>query len=103
MAARSRGRSLGRRDVPGRSAAENPTCYPDPKMKTDTTPEAAHAQTLAHRRIGGARRLEIACQMSAFVRALAYERIREKMQDSTDQDVRHQLILELYGIRIGPK
>ena len=70
-------------------------------MKSDTSPEAARVHTEVYRRLGAGQRLEIACQLSEFVRALCYERIRKNNPALDDLGARRQLIWELYGIRIG--
>jgi hypothetical protein len=70
-------------------------------MTSDTSPEAARVQSEVYRRLGAGKRLEIACQLSEFVRALSDARIRKKNPNLDDLGARRQLIWELYGIRIG--
>jgi hypothetical protein len=70
-------------------------------MNSDTSPEAARVQVEVYRRLTAEQKLEIACQLSAFVRALSYERIRKKDPHLDDLGARRQLIWELYGIRVG--
>jgi hypothetical protein len=70
-------------------------------MTSDTSPEAARVQTEVYRRLGEGRRFELACELSEFVRALCYERIRKENPTLDDLGARRQLVWELYGIRIG--
>ena len=68
-------------------------------MPFDTSAEAARIQAEVQRRLGGARRLEIACEMSDAIRALASARIRAKHPGLNDAEIRDQLTWELYGVR----
>ncbi len=68
-------------------------------MNLDTSSEAARVQTEIHRRLGAARRLEIACEISESVRQLACVRIRSKHPEFDETAIRDQLIWELYGVR----
>jgi hypothetical protein len=67
----------------------------------DTSIEAARIQALVHRRMGGARKLLMACQMSDAVRAMATARIRARHPELNERDIRDELIWELYGVRRG--
>jgi hypothetical protein len=69
-------------------------------MSSDTSPEAARVQAEVHRRLTAAQKLEIACQLSAFVRAFLYERIRDKNPNLDHRGVIRELIWQLYGIRV---
>ena len=73
------------------------TCYR--LAVNDTSSEAARVQALVHRRMGGPRKLLMACQMSDAVRALASARIRSRNPELNEREVRDELIWELYGIR----
>ena len=65
----------------------------------DTLPEALHVQTLAQRRLGGARRFRLACQMSQTVRDMARARIAAKHPEMDEAGIRDELLRELYGFR----
>lgn len=69
-------------------------------MHTDTSPEAARIQAEVWRRMTPARRLEIAFELSAFVRELARQRIARRHPDWGEAELRDALIWELYGIRV---
>lgn len=73
------------------------TCYS--AGVNDTSSEAALVQALVHRRMGGARKLLMACQMSDAVRAMACARIRSRHPELSERDIRDELIWELYGVR----
>lgn len=68
-------------------------------MPLDTSVEAAGVQTEIHRKLGGPRRLELACQLSETVRELARARIRSKHPEFDDSAVHDWLTWELYGVR----
>jgi hypothetical protein len=65
----------------------------------DTTAEAAEVLAGVHRRMSGALKIIIACQMSDSVRDVARARIRGSMPHLDEASVREQLIWELYGVR----
>ena len=65
----------------------------------DTHSDALHAQTLAQRRLGGARRFRLACQMSRTVREMARARIAAKHPEWDGAAIRDELLRELYGFR----
>ncbi len=65
----------------------------------DTTPEAREVQTAVYRRMGGARRVEIALELSELVRDLARARIRQQHPAFDDRAVEDELLWELYGFR----
>ncbi len=65
----------------------------------DTTPEAREVQTAVYRRMGGARRVEIAFELSELVRDLARARIRKQHPSFDDRAVEDELLWELYGFR----
>ncbi len=65
----------------------------------DTTPEARKVQTAVYRRLGGARRVEIAFELSELVRDLARARIRRQHPLFDDRAVEDELLWELYGFR----
>jgi hypothetical protein len=68
-------------------------------MPLDTSAEAAQIQTEIRRALGGAGRLELACQMSESVRELARARIRSKHPEFDESASRNWLTWELYGVR----
>lgn len=68
-------------------------------MLSDTSLEARQIQTTVHRKLGGPRRLELACRISDMVRELARVRIRAKHPEFDETEVREWLIWELYGVR----
>jgi hypothetical protein len=57
------------------------------------------AQAEVHRRLGGPRKILIACQMSDSVREMARARIRAQHPDFDETAVRDELTWELYGFR----
>ncbi len=65
----------------------------------DTTPEAREVQTEVYRRMGGARRVKIAFELSELVRDLARARIRRRRPAFDDRAVEDELLWELYGFR----
>lgn len=65
----------------------------------DTTPEAQEVQTAIYRRMGGARRVEIAFELSELVRDLARARIRRQHPTFDDRAVEDELLWELYEFR----
>ena len=72
-------------------------CYP--AGVNDTSSEAARIQALVHRRMGGPRKVLMACQMSDAVRAMACARIRSRRPELDERGIRDELIWELYGVR----
>jgi hypothetical protein len=72
-------------------------------MTFDTSDEAARVQTEVLRRLGPARRIAIACEMSETVRELARARIRAAHPGLDPAGVRDVLIFELYGLRPNPR
>jgi hypothetical protein len=67
----------------------------------DTSSDVARVQALVHRRMGGPRKLMMACQMSDAVRAMASARIRSRHPELNEREIRDELIWELYGVRRG--
>ena len=65
----------------------------------DTSAEAARVQAAVHRKLGGARKLLMTCQMIETVRSLACARIRTRHPEFDEAAVREELIWELYGYR----
>jgi hypothetical protein len=65
----------------------------------DTSPEAARIQAEIHRRLGGPRKILIACQMSDAIREIARARIRTQHPDFDEARVQDELVWELYGFR----
>lgn len=65
----------------------------------DTSSDAVRVQALVHRRMGGPRKLLMACQMSDAVRAMASARIRSRYPELSEREIRDELIWELYGVR----
>jgi len=65
----------------------------------DTSKEASQAQAAIHRRMGGARKFAMACQMSNSVRSMAHARLRTRHPDFNEVAIRDELIWELYGVR----
>jgi len=65
----------------------------------DTSPDAAKAQADAYRKMSGAQRVMVACEMSEAVRAMARSRIRALHPEYDDTAVRDELTWELYGVR----
>ena len=65
----------------------------------DTTPEARDVRTAVYRKMGGARRVEIAFELSELVRDLARARIRRQHPAFDDRAVEDELLWELYGFR----
>ena len=72
-------------------------------MERDTTPEAARIQANVLRRLGPARRLDIAFELSETVRAMVRERLHAQHTELDEPHLRMALVEELYGIRIGAK
>jgi hypothetical protein len=68
-------------------------------VKTDTSPDALHAQTEALRRLGGSERFRTACMMSQALREMAIARIRDAHPELDDRGVIAELLFELYGFR----
>ena len=65
----------------------------------DTSREALQVQAAVHRRMGGARKFLIACQMSNSVRAIAHARIKNQHPNFDEVAIRDELMWELYGVR----
>jgi hypothetical protein len=65
----------------------------------DTTTEAERIQAEVHRRLGGARTFQIACEMSDAVREMARARIRARHSGCDEHVVEAQVLWELYGFR----
>jgi hypothetical protein len=63
----------------------------------DTTPEAAAVQTAIYRRMGPARRCEIAARMSVTARAVTLEGIRHRHPEYDEQQARWALFRLLVG------
>ena len=72
-------------------------------MERDTTPEAARVQADVQRRLGAARRLDIAFEMSEAVRAMLRERLHAQRPELDKDHLHLALVEELYGVRIGTK
>lgn len=70
-----------------------------PRLVLDTAREAILAQAAAHRRMSGVRKILMSCAMSDEVRAIACARIKSQHPEFTEEEVREQLVWELYGIR----
>jgi len=68
----------------------------------DTSPEAARIQAEVQRNLGGARRAQIALEMSVLTRDTVRNRIRSRHPEFTDREIMRALVLELYGIRLDP-
>jgi hypothetical protein len=71
-------------------------------VPADTTPEAAWVQMEIYRRMGGARRLELAFELSDFLRGIVESGIRSRHPDYDDQQVKLAYIrltvgYELFG------
>ena len=65
----------------------------------DMTPDAREVQTAVYRSMGGARRVEIAFELSELVRDLARARIRMQHPEFDNRSVEDELLWELYGFR----
>ena len=65
----------------------------------DTSPEAARIQAAVHRKLGAARRFEIACEMSDAVRSITRGRIEAKHPEYDEVAVQDEFLWELYGFR----
>lgn len=65
----------------------------------DTTPEAARIQAEVHRKMGAARRFELACKMTDEIRSITRQRIRARQPAYSEREVTDELIWELYGFR----
>jgi hypothetical protein len=68
-------------------------------MPLDTSAEAARIQAEAQRKLGPARRLRIALEMSAATHELVLARIRAKNPELSPREARERLVWELYGVR----
>ena len=66
-------------------------------MARDTTPDAAGVQTEVYRRMGPARRAELAAEMSEMARALALENIQRRHPEYDEQQARMALFRMLVG------
>ena len=72
-------------------------------MEFDTSAEAARVQAEVQRRLGPAKRLQIAIEMSAATHALVCARIAAKHPELDEAQVRERLVWELYGVRRNPR
>jgi hypothetical protein len=61
-------------------------------IPADTTPEAARVQREIFRRMSPSRRLELACQMSDFVRGIVAAGVRSRHPDYDDNQVKLAVI-----------
>ena len=68
-------------------------------MPLDTSPEALRVQTDAQRRLGGPKRLALACEMTRTVRQLVRDRIEREHPDLDERGVLDRMLWELYGFR----
>jgi hypothetical protein len=72
-------------------------------MERDTAPAVAARY---HQRIGalpGARRLDMAAQLSAGVRAMAEAGLRHRHPKASDEEIRCRLAALLYGRRVAER
>jgi hypothetical protein len=67
----------------------------------DTTPAAAALQEDAYRRMGNDGRLRVALELSDLTHAFAAAGIRRNHPELTDEEVQRELVVVLYGIRLG--
>ena len=73
-----------------------PTAY-----TTDTTPEAHAVQLECLRRISGAEHFAMMCRLTANVRTMAFEAIRRRHPDFSDEEVRLRFIELTYGSELA--
>lgn len=69
-------------------------------MISDTTAEAAAVQTAVQRRLGSVGRFRAAVEMSELTRELAAAGLRARRPDLTEAEVRRELILQLYDLKV---
>ncbi len=69
-------------------------------MISDTTVEAAAFQTEVHRRLGGVGRFRAAVEMSELARELAAAGLRARRPDLNEEEVRRELVRQLYDFRV---
>lgn len=62
----------------------------------DTSPEAWAVQLEVYRRLSGAQRLEIAFDMSQFVRQLTLAALRREHPDWAERELKLELLRRLY-------
>jgi hypothetical protein len=72
-------------------------------IPADTTPEAARIQREIYRRMSPSRRLELALQMSDFVRGVVAAGVRSRHPDYTDDQVRLAVIRLTLGKELFDK
>jgi hypothetical protein len=72
-------------------------------MSLDTTAEAAHAQIRAYRRMGSARTVSIAAEMSESIRKSSFERLRRERPELSERAARLALASELYGLDLSDR
>jgi hypothetical protein len=70
-----------------------------PSAMRDTLPEALRVQALAQRRLGGERRLRLACEMSRTLREMACASIARRHPELDERGILAELMRELYGIQ----
>lgn len=63
----------------------------------DTSREAREVQREAHRRLGGARRVELAFEMSAEARRIAIAGLRHRDPNLSETEARARLLRRLLG------
>jgi hypothetical protein len=66
----------------------------------DTTPDAHRVHEDVLDKLGPARRLEMAIEMSSYVRALAEAGVRQRHPEYDEQDVRRAVLRKLQGRKI---
>ncbi len=66
----------------------------------DTSPDAERAQREVLARMSGARRIQIAFEMSASLREVSADGIRSRHPEYDEAQVRHALYLMLLGDRL---
>lgn len=70
-------------------------------MSRDTTLEAAHAQWAAYRRMGSAKTVAIAAEMSESIRRSSLARLRRERPELSERAARLALAGELYGLDLS--
>jgi hypothetical protein len=68
----------------------------------DTSPEADAIQIAVLRRMSGARRLLLACQLSDSTRSLALARLRARHPGLSQRELVKRLLRELFPLRALP-
>ncbi len=68
---------------------------------TDTTPEANAVQLECLRRMSGAEHFAMMCRMTANVRAMAFDAIRRRHPDFSNDEVRLRFIELTYGSELA--